>query len=259
MKGNSKTYALLEDIVHEALMDLGEGEHRKEQFLHWGIKYMRKLHFDAAREVKTVKLEMTPWKSVVLPEDCVDWTMLGIQCGNIIKTFVNDNGIALMHNNGVCEKKPNENCKNIEDIDYDGEGMAFFNYTYYGEDPGKLFGLAVKDNGVGYFTENRNKDSNEIQLNVSVKSNSTVYLEYISNYFDPCKDSVVHPYAIDYIVAGIHYENLRHNKNNPRSLVGEAKQVMDEEYVLLAERGFNLTADDIIEYRRQGYKLTPKR
>jgi hypothetical protein len=86
MKGNRQTYRTIEEIVDGVCLDLGEGNHRKEQYLRWAIQEAQEWKMDMAKEVKTVKLDLTAWKSIVLPSDCIDWIKIGIQDGDVIKT-----------------------------------------------------------------------------------------------------------------------------------------------------------------------------
>jgi hypothetical protein len=264
-KGHKDTFKTISQIVDGVCLDLGEGSHRKEQYYHWAIKHIERWNMDQAREVKTVELKLTPWKAIELPKDCIDWIAIGIQAGNVIKTFVHNRDIALLHQKDAAGVKMyNDNPK---DSDYDIEASdvyteyqwPFYNFTSYGEDPGRLFGLMVKDSGLGYFTENRNQDSCEIQFKTKIKAGTKIYVEYLSNGFCPCKETLVHPYACELIALGIHHERLKFDKSAPRSVVYEAKQEYEEEFRRVVDRMWDYSIEDIIEDIRGSYKLTPKR
>jgi hypothetical protein len=259
MKGNTSTYLSINEIVNKALLDLGESNHRKEQFVHWAIDYYRRFRMDMAREVKTVKLSMTAWKSIELPVDCVDWIMIGIPNGQQIMTFTKKSLAARTDVNDQSE--PSE--PNYDSMENPGDGIQFFNYTEHGEDPGKLFGNLVKDNGLGYFDPNPNQHVNEIQLSTHVNAGTEIYLMYLSTLFDPQLHSVVHPYAEDMIRKGIHYENLKHgrragNRSVSGDMIYEAKRELDDEICLVAERRWDLSPETIVEAAKSGYRLTPK-
>lgn len=261
MKAHTDQLLTLSELANKELLALGESAHRKEQFLMFALDYYRKYRMSFAMEVKTVQVSMTPWKSIVLPNDAVDWISVGIKCGNVIKTFVKSNDIAFR--DCACDEDEMEACTDFENADVDGEGVRYYGYNEQGENPGKMFGLLLKNNGLGYFSPNPNQGVNEIQLKLSVSSASRIYLMYLSTLFDPKRESVVHPYAEDMIRKGIAYENLKNsrragNRRITGDMVQEAKQELDDEICLLAEMKCDWTAESIVEAIREGYRLTPK-
>lgn len=263
MKGNRATYRTIEYLADEMCMDLGEGAHRKEQYLHWLIKEAEKWKSDMAREIKTVELTMTPWKSVVLPSDCIRWGKLGIQDGDVLKVFVNRNDIATIHQiNSNNIKQPNADPVSITSLQLDPSNITypFFNYTSSGENPGKLFGFAVKDNGFGYFTVNKNEDTDEIQFRTKVASTSKIVLEYLADSWNPTSQTLIHPLASELIVLGAHYRRLKfdrtRNKNISFDDVRTAKQDRNEEYDRVIDRMWDYTIEDILEVTNKSYTLT---
>lgn len=265
MGGHKSTYITLTDLVGEAMANVGETIHMKEDFLRWGIKYAKRHHMDEAKEVKTRQIQLTPWKAIELPDDCVDWIQVGVQCGNMIKTFVHDHNIALDHECVDKVKQYNKDCNTFDNLEIVPDYfLPFYNATFLGEDPGKLFGNMLKDNGWGYFTENNNQGSCEIQFKTDLPSTTVIYLEYISSGFDPNEETLLHPYAADHIRAGIEYEYVRFkwrsgaSKYN-RAMLEEAKMYYEEEFDRFIDRIWDLSVEDIIEHLKSGYKLTPKR
>jgi hypothetical protein len=258
--GNKKTYQTINDIVDGVCLDLGEGSNRKEQYFHWAIKHVNRWHMDQAREIKTVKLKMTQWKAIVMPDDCIDWIKVGIQDGNVIKTFVHTRDIALCNevdSTGV--KVYNEDPAAVSDIPTDSAlNWTFYNYTQNGEDPGRLYGLGMKDNGFGYFTENRNSDTCEIQFRTNVDAGSNIYLEYLATGFNPCGETLIHPYATELVALGIHHERLKHNSNVSRILVKEAKEEMNEEFNRVQDRMWDYNVEEILEWISNGQSMSPK-
>lgn len=263
MKGHTDTYLSLNEIANAALLDLGESSHRKEQFLQWAIRYYKRYRMDMAREVVTKQVKLTPWKSIILPNDTVDWLAVGIHDGLVLKTFVNS-GRDITPRDCACDEDAPATTT-YSNIDYGDEGFTFWGCSPYGEDPGKMFGLMLKDNGLGYFTPNYNQRVNEIQLNsTKVSSTDKIFLMYLSTLFDPAYDAVVHPYAEEMINKGIHFENLKHKQAaGDRRITGDmvalAMKERDDEICLLAERRWDLSVETIIEVARSGNRQTPKR
>lgn len=264
MKGNSKTYKTLTQIVSEALMDTQESDVKKEQYMRYALKYFDEINFKKGVDIKTVSLKMKPWKAIELPNDCIDWITVGIQCGEDIKTFVKDTySVALLHEkdeSGV--KKPNKPCPDYYAISdwpvWDDATVPLYNLTSSGEDPGRLFGLMVKDNGLGYLTENKNKDSCEIQFRGDIPANSNIYLQYMSSGINPCGETLVHPYFKEYIIAGIHVERLRHGSRTEAWRLEDAKEELNRQHILMQDYTWEWSVEDIMEILRSGYGLYPK-
>lgn len=261
MKGNKKTYRTIEEIVDGVCLDLGEGGHRKEQYFRYAIAEAERWKMDMAREVKSVQLSLTPWKSIELPSDCIDWIQIGVQDGDVIKTFVHKNDIATTfetNSNGTNIENPEPT--SIKELNLDNTGLAYPFYNYYNtwENPGKLFGLSVKDNGFGYFAENRNEDSTEIQFRSSaIDSTAKIYLMYLADGWNPTTQTLIHPYAVELITLGIHYRRLKFDPTVSRALSQEAKRDYQEEYNRVIDRMWDYTTEDIIEAMSAGYMLAP--
>jgi len=260
MKGNKLTYPTVEEIADGMCLDLGEGSHRKEQYLHWILKEISRWKTDLSKEVKTIKIELTPWKAIELPSDCVDWCKLGIQDGNVIKTFVHRKDIAIIHEvNGNNIKINNEDPQSLPDTDPSAI-YVFNNYLIPGQSPGKLFGLGFKDNGLGYFTENRNEESNEIQFRTKVDAGTPIYLEYISNGWNPTAQTVIHPNAEELVSLGAHYRRLKfdkiRNKNISPDDVRNAKMDYMAEYDRVIDRMWDYSVADLTEKLSEAYMLT---
>jgi hypothetical protein len=264
MKGNKNTYATIGYIVNSVCIDLGEGKQRGEQYLKWAIDEANRFHFDHAKEVKTVDVTLTTWKAIQLPIDCVDWIKIGVQFDNRLLAFVNKRS-PTMNDNLAIHHQVNTNGFPINNTDpvYDGSAYnyPFINYCgdyyrgkgHFYNGSGQLFGLAVKDNGFGYFTENRNGDRRELQLRTTVQSNTPCVLEYLSDGWNPSEETLIHPYAVERIEAGIHYRRLKHD-NKP------GVDLAWRDYLLacdrLTDRQWNYTVEDILEAMNQGYVLT---
>lgn len=259
MKAHTSQLLTINEIVNGALFDISESSHRKEQFLKWALDYYRRLKMDIARDVRETYLDMTPWKSVILPDDCVDWIRLGIANNESVNTIVN--GRLLATRDCACEE--DEPVAAVYEPEEGSEGFQFNTITEYGEDAGKMYGLMVKDNGLGYFTPHPNQRVNEIQLSASINAGTRIYLMYLSTLFDPRVDNIVHPYCQDYIAFGCHYENLKNkrragNRNISPQDIRDAKEELDEELCKVAERRMDINSEGIMELVRNGHRQSPK-
>ena len=264
MKGNKQTYKTIEQLADSMCLDLGEGMHRKEQYLHWLIKESERWKMDGAKEVKTVKLPLTAWKSIELPSDCIDWIKVGVQDGDVIKVFVNKNDIAVIHDlddNNIPIVNPEP--QSLTQCDLTQIPIPFYNFLYPSGDPGRIFGYHVKDNGFGYFTVNRNEDTDEIQFRTkAVNAGDQIYLEYLADGWNPNSQTVIHPYACELLELGGHYRRLKFDKaNGKRSIssddVAIALRDYQNEFDRVVYRMWDLSVDDILETFSNGYMMVP--
>lgn len=235
------------EAAQSALMDIGEDNSRIMQFVHWGLEGARDWHMDMSRSVKTKVLTMTDYKAIKTPSDYVDWVKVGVKCGGIIKTFTHDNNIALHHD--IVDGKKIEN-KDCQDVDIWDLATTDTMVPFYGADE-PIFGLAYKDNGLGYFNEHH--EAGEIQFRTKIPKTAKIILEYVSDGWEPNKTTLLHPYAFKLITLYIHWMNLKHNKSNPRSHVQEAKNEYWDEFDRVSWRMFSITLEDVLEVQREAF------
>jgi len=179
-------FVTLDSVVRSAIMDIGAGLERYEQFKHYAISGYRQFHFDVAQSVKTVQLELTAWKSAETPYDYVDWVIVGFLVDNKIRAFTNDERISLFHPDEDEDGFPDERTTGEENLPEDelNNRIWFWNgLNQFGEDTGQMYGQTVKSNGNGYFKWN--SERREFQFDVAVNADTQIYLEYITDGFDP--------------------------------------------------------------------------
>lgn len=255
MARETDQYGTVMQAAKSALFDIGEDDSRLQQFLHWGLEGARDWRMDMNKSVKTKQLTMTDYKSIVLPKDCVDWSRVGIKSGNIIKTFTKDNNIALHFDTEDGERLINSNDPDMEANDIWELPVSADPVYFYGYDT-PMYGLAYKDNGLGYYREH--EESGEIQLRTNLPLSTKIYLEYISDGWDPNAQTLIKPTAFKMIKLYIHWMNLKYKrmagaKHVSANDVFEAKQEYWDEFDRVSWREFDLSLEDIQEAQRQAY------
>lgn len=244
----------LDSIVRSAIMDIGDSMARYEQFKHWAIEGYRDFHFDMAKSVKTVKLSLTPWKAVELPTDYVDWAMIGVVVDNEIRVFTHDDRISLYHPDEDEDGEPDERVTTTPPTVQESVPYWFWsNRNTQGEDSGQLYGLTVKDNGVGYFRFN--SERREIQFSPAVDGDTDIYLEYISDGFNPTEQTMVNIYAAKLIKLYIHWMRHEFAKSSNGMEKERAKDMYVKELYKVQGRMSNITVADVLEAARDGYRL----
>lgn len=252
----NKKWGTVKEAAYNALYDLGETEHRLGQFIHWGLECAKDWHIDMAREIKPIETELNGYKAIDLPDDYLDWVVIGVRHGDLIRTFVNSKSIPLTYDCEDGEIQPNQPLNDDTLIDTLPVDFLYGTFNQNWEDVGRLFGLAHKDNGLGYFKEYREK--NQIQFRTDMPAGTKIYLEYISDGWSPCSETYLHPYAMKLVKLYIHWQNLKYNKNVPRVMVQEAKIEYNQEFDRVSWRMFDLTIEDVLDVFRESYSLAPK-
>ena len=244
----------LSSIVKGAMIDVGETTlHKFPKFLQWGIESFRDYTFDSAQEVKTVSLPMNNLKQIVIPDDYVDWVKIGIQCGDKIKVLYVNDDIARIHPTDDCgcpipfKDDCNFNELNVDALAYGG--YYFFNYNQYGEFLGGLYGY-----GGGYhehgFTVIKEASPPVIQLDGRI-NNTMIYMEYISNGFNPCGETLVNPYFAKAIKEYIHWRRLHFSGNI--AAAAEAERIYYNELHKARYRQMAPTISDVLRASRRYY------
>ena len=241
----------LDSIVRSALMDLGENESRYEQFRHFAIAGYREFHWDLAQEIKTAKLELTAWKACQLPIDYVDWVKIGyVNSAGAIVLFTHDDRIPIHHDD---EDGYPESITSTETLPEPSTTTSEQQLPLW--DSGGLFGLVAKSNGAGYYKFNPQR--REIQFAPSIKSDTVVYLEYISDGVNPCEKTVVNLMAAKLIQLYIHWQRVKFAKSSNLGQIAMAKKDYEVEYNRVQDRLNKITVEDVLECARNGYRLTP--
>ncbi|HDZ26202.1 hypothetical protein LCGC14_1022950 [marine sediment metagenome] len=247
----------LDYCTRSALFDISAGMERYEQFLHWAIEGYRDFHFDLAKEIRVKEIDMLPYKAIDFPDDYVDWVKVGIRCGDIVKTFTHEENMPWIWDQKECEKQAHEVC-NLSDatLDNTAGGWYFYNtYNSRGQDQGRLFGLGIKDNGLGYFSISR--EFKQFQFSIKVASGSKIYLEYIADGIKPCAVTVVNIYAAKLIKLYVHWMRIKFNRSSPKWRIDQAEKYYWDEFDRVGERLLDLTYEDVLQASRDGYMLAP--
>ncbi len=246
-------FVTLDQVVKSALMDIGASMERYEQFRHWVIDGYLDFHLDLAQEVKTAYLPLTAWKSIELPLDYVDFVQIGVVVNGEIRVFTNDERIALPDQNLLESDPPEPTEEEIVPDPSNPNKYYFYNWNSRGEDPGQLYGLTVKGNGVGYFK--MNPERREIQFSPRVKGDTSIYLEYISDGINPSEKTVVNIYAAKLLKLYAHWQRHKYSKSSNQAEKKEAKDDYWNEYYKVQNRIQKVSAADVLEVMRDSYRL----
>ncbi len=255
-------YTTIDQIVRSALTANGEGSlHKYQWYLQFALEGAKDFYMDSSQSVKTIQLEMNDIKQVELPLDFVDWVKVGIVCGKSIKILGVCDSIPILTETDSCGNlKTYDNCNcgvNAIPVDYAYYGgYRFLNFTNeFGEILGGIYGIGGGYTDKSYF---RVVPEQRVMQFSSEINNTLVYLEYITDGFDPKSETVISPYAEKALRYYIHWQ-VSMQKNGPSS--ADARGWEDQyynEYRKARRRIFDLTPRMILELSRKHFVQSPK-
>lgn len=205
----NQNYYKASAIVDQFLIDNDLTDHYFRKTLSWLLWGLREFKLKGFQEVKTCILNVTDRKTAVLPKSFVDWTKVGVRVGQYCITLgINDQlaeGPRHIGDNTV-KGLLSQHLPNGTDFAPYG-GYYFFNFNGV-----SVFGLGGGLPSKGYFKVVDTGNCKELILDYDYHY-SEIYVEYISDGFDPCGETILHPYVCDY---GLKYIEAKYEeKMNP--------------------------------------------
>lgn len=214
MSEDKNKYYALGTVVDDFLDDnnLHNGFYQKA--LKWALRAVREIRLDVFQQPKTLLLDVTERRTVVLPGGFVDWTKVAVKKGQYAIT------LALNDDLNMLDRKANEpdvirgllsqHMPNGTDLNAYG-GFMFYNYNGT-----NFLGFGGGLPGKGFFKFIDHGDCKELLLDYDYNYQQ-VYLEYITDGIEPCAETFIHPYEYNYVMAFM--EDRYENKNNPKATV----------------------------------------
>lgn len=235
MSADNQQYYKLASVVDNFLIenDLGSGWFAKG--LVWAIRGLRELSLDSFQDAKTALLDVTDRNSVVLPPGFVDWAVVSSYGSRPITLAVNGD-ISLI--------PPFEE---IMDAQRATREQGYYLANFEG---GRIFSYGAGSYTRGNFKVHDNGDCK--MLLMDCPRYSRIYLEYITDGFDPCGETIIHPYIYDYLMK--YMESQYEDKNNPKAT--ESSKYRKGEDLFYAEkrvraRRNNLDPQTLLNMTRQ--------
>lgn len=262
----SQGYVTLDSIIRSACEerdDLNLKKYRK--FEMWALESLQELSMDACQEIKTLKQTIDPYTCAVpFPKDMAKWIKLGEKKGDRLRVFSVNNRLLMVNDTDDCGQpirnakyKPNYSPLGFAlggDEDGDNGGFWFYNYGYYGDTSGAIYGFGGGAQEDGQFRVDR---ENRRFVFASHFANKDIYIEYVTNGIDPTAGSLV-PMVIQKAVK--YYILWRDANSDPSRGLGEretAKMEYYNEERWAARRVSPMTADKVIEIWRGRIMQTP--
>jgi hypothetical protein len=230
-----------------------------EQFWQWmlemGLWHLRELKLDVWQEPKTELLPVTDRKTVVLPSGFVDWTKIGVAVGQYVVTLGVNDKLKLTQrttDDNIVAGLLSQNLPNGLDFNAYG-GYYFFNYN----------GGSLKGIGGGFVTKGSFRlvdhgTCKELLLDYDY-SYDHVYLEYITDGFSPCGQTILNPYLCNYFLKGMEFSwEEEKNPNKTEASIFRKGQDLAAAARVVRARKNNLDPHTLINISRANTRFTSK-
>lgn len=250
----SSEFNKLASIVDQFIIENSLGNGWFNLCLAYACRGLREVKLDMAQDVKTALLDVTDRKTAVLPDSFVDWTKVAVRRGQYFITL----GInAELNELPRTTSSPSVTGLLSQHLPNGLEFSAYGGFSFFNFNGGSFDSFGSGLPSKGYFKVVDRGSCKELLIDYDYGFKQ-VYLEYITDGFDPCSETVVHPYLYDYVLKYI--EMKFEKKNNPKATafsISEAeKDVFWAEKRIRARRN-NLDPQTLINLSRQETRLTP--
>lgn len=223
--------------------------------LEMGLWKLRELKLDTWQDVCTELLDVTDRNTVILPNSFVDWTKVGRLVGQYVVTLGTNselNNLNRVGNDARVAGLLSQNLPNGIDAG------SYIGYTFMNFRGTSVFGLGAGFPAKGTFKVHDNGISKELLLDYDFQC-SQIYLEFITDGFNPCGETVLNPYLCDFFLKSMEAaweedkapdrtEASIYRKNNERDMA---------ERVVRARRN-DLDPKTLLQLSRSETRFTPK-
>tara|TARA_S200002703_G_scaffold148402_1_gene145069 strand:+ start:510 stop:1331 length:822 start_codon:yes stop_codon:yes gene_type:complete len=271
----ARNYVPLKQIITDFLLSMDGSDwasHVSDVAIrNFALRGIREMGFDLSKVVRSLKLSVEANGTVVLPEDYVDWTKVGVIGGDGLVYVLGENkNINYSQSYADASGDPVGTAAEASDVDGDGfldrvdaksgsaSGVAglgeyvFRNYTYGGV-PGQLYGLG----GGQYAGEFRiNLDQNRIELKTNA-SHSELVIEYVADEARSVNPQV-HAYLEEALIAYLYYKSIERKSTVPSAEKMRARQEYYNERRKANARMKSFTKEEALKTIRKNYKQSPK-
>lgn len=241
-------------IVDHVLFKLTLSQQWFQWLLEMGLWELRQLKLTTWQDAKTELLNVTNRNTIDLPTDFVDWVMVAVPVGQYAVPL----GI-----NGDLKRTD----RSIDDKTVAGlltqnrpTGINLDNYVGYHMTNFHGRTVPVLDARMniqkGSFKINETKNRKEILLDYDL-SVSQLYVEYITDGFDPCGETVLHPYLCDFFKKAMEaaYEEYKNPNRTEASIYRKQRDLSDAKREIRAMRN-NLDPQTMLNMQRQETRMT---
>lgn len=247
----NKLSAIVDNFIIEN--DLTGGWFNK--CLAWAYRGLREVRLDSWQTVQTALLDVTDRKTVVLPDEVVKVTKVGVKRGQYCITLgVNDDLTVLNRTDDSDSIRGLLSQHMPTGINF----SAYSGCTFYGYNGGTIRGIGGGLPYKGFFKVHDNGQCKELLMDYDYAF-SQVYIEFITDGIDECSDPYVDPLLYDYMMCYMEakYE-AKNNPNRTEASIFRMEQALHFATQRVRARRNNLDFQTLLNLTREFATLTPR-
>ncbi len=244
----------LEEIIREFYIEdlgLSQIDNRFPRFLQIAATGLQELNHDLKSVVTEVVLEVNDNDTVDLPNNYIDYTLIGIVRGGVVESLGLNKNLA---------PKTKDSCGNLEsfDINPDNSGNSGYlhntsHYTEDGQFNGRAFGIGGGGNSNGQYKVF--KDRGYIALTGA--AGDEIVLRYLASVEQVDGNFMVEEYLVDAIKSFIWHRYMRRMRSYGITEKAEAEREFNRKKKLAMKRVNRFNLPEFMNAFRTGYRSSP--
>lgn len=250
-------YKCLKDVVKRTLFEDGETTmHKYALYKGYAIDFLRDYMQDAARDVKTVELDVDEMGRAKLPDDYIDYVKIGYREADRMLIYIKDNTLATIWDEDNC----GNDIKNPTPSDVDRDRLPFWNnsgtlYSQYtntwGEFTGGQYGY-----GNGLVQDGFKIYKDHIIL-TSTNNREKVIIEYICSGWVYGEETMIPISAEEACKSYIRWKDVENRRDSPYNLVERFRVRFTNNRRIAVARKQKLSPEDIYYQMRNAFMMAP--
>jgi hypothetical protein len=234
MRYSGSVESLIYDIIRENDLDAKE-EAKLSNFIGDAL---RELNNDTKPSIVEIRKDLPANRILKIPADFVDWVKIGVLYKEGVK--------ALAQNRYLAKGVSTENAQSIYTYPRENAEPRNVNFQYYGIETGRNEGFGNGGDLGGFVVDEKNKI---ITFSDRIPS-GPIYFAYLSDCRYNNKDTIVHPYCIQWVKTYALAELLL-RKKDPNYRIFEAKEMIERRQ--MRKRIMGMGKEDFVNVYEQQY------
>ena len=238
----------IDEVIRSALLTCGKTMHYYMEFLHYGLKGLKEINFDAPVRVKSIRLTVDDYNEITIPDDYVDYIKVGWEKGQYTVPLIEKTSYNRLMN---LDSSGNQIAYLPVELDSDQMYADSYYYSSHGNDKGehvgKHFGHRASYNGSFMVIPERKK----IMVDPSVKT-KTIVLDYLTTGlgFETNSRTTLPAYAAEPVERYILWRHMENSQVVPMNQKQLAKEEWIHAFKRYRSREYQLSINDVLRSLR---------
>jgi hypothetical protein len=243
----------LDEIVREFYIErlhASQTDNRFPMFIQIAISGLRDLNMDAKSIIKEVELTVNANDTVNLPNDYIDYLVIGVVDSGIISALGANNNLA---------PRSYDSCGNLNGAPgYNGDENTFFSYnsSHFTKD-GQFNGRAYGAGGGGSANGTYKVYKNDGYIALSGASASTIVMRYLANLSQVDGSFMVDEYYVEALKDWMYWKYVQNQRSYGLGDKQLAQATYFREKKKAMKRQYRFSIIEFVEAYQSGYRSAP--